>query len=99
MGQGITKTDITFENCRFHRATPVTKDKKVFLIVNFQEETGTFQVSQYESTLVTGKLLIPKKLKSTEITKFSHISKNDIAMKTKDIYKELRLRGYNYRYF
>lgn len=52
-----------------------------------------FEITENEQTVVTGKIS-----DAPEEKECGHFVEgdNDILLKTKDVYKELRLRGYNY---
>lgn len=94
MSKGVIDSEVVFENCKFHRATALSKDKESKLNVTIQPGTGRFEVSERDLALVTGKVFVPDKL---TVAKLDTNRNNDVTLNTKDVYKELRLRGYNYR--
>lgn len=93
--QGILDSVVVFENCKFLRATTLIREKRVILTVMIQPGSGFFEVTENSLVLVTGKLTVPRKI--TTIPVNLDLPEDSIAMQNKDVYKELRLRGYNYR--
>nr|AMK38868.1 fatty acid synthase 1 [Colaphellus bowringi] len=84
---------VTFRNCRFIRATNVPLDGSVALDVTIQP-SGHFEVLEGESIVVAGEITIEQREKAIE--RLPVIPSDSNMMNSKDIYKELRLRGYNY---
>uniref|UniRef100_A0A146M080 Fatty acid synthase n=1 Tax=Lygus hesperus TaxID=30085 RepID=A0A146M080_LYGHE len=94
-GQLFTEMDIVFEDVRFLRATNISKDGSVELVVSIQK-TGSFEVTEGGAAIVTGKAYVPQDV-TKEMTSVKFESSGEYPMSSKDIYKELRLRGYNYK--
>lgn len=98
---GILMTSLTvvFENCRFMRATTVPKRDKLNLVSMIQKETGNFEVIEGDSVVCSGRVYLIND--ADEVVNWVKLSddyhKQEIKLKTKDIYKELRLRGYHYK--
>lgn len=67
----------------------------VELVVSIQK-TGNFEVSEGGTAIVTGRAYVPQNV-AKEMTSVELKTSEDFPMSTKDIYKELRLRGYNYK--
>lgn len=44
-GQPYTEIPIVFENVKFHRATNIPKDGRIYLVVMVQKVSGNFEVS------------------------------------------------------
>ncbi|XP_072311635.1 fatty acid synthase [Eucyclogobius newberryi] len=101
LGMVLDTTPVTFEDVAIHRATILPRSGSVQLQVLLMPATHAFEVSENGNLTVSGKVRLP------EDTEFNlggdHImTANDIEndtklkMKSPDIYKELRLRGYDY---
>lgn len=99
-GQSIEKTPVEFENVTLHRATIMNNDTAVKFEVQLMESTGEFTISEGGSIVVDGRIFAPEssplKLQSLLSTIDSRKSNDAIELSSKDIYKELRLRGYDY---
>lgn len=87
--------DVEFENVKFLRATSLGPGITVRLTVVIHAGTGDFEVSENRTAVMTGNV---KVLTSGEPLNLSQWIKSDqsIVLNSKDFYKELRLRGYNY---
>lgn len=102
LGAVMDSTPVTFEDVTIHRATILPKTGSVQLQVNLMPATNKFEVSENGNLAVSGKVSI---LEDAALESFhSQINKevasdSDPKMKLKalDIYKELRLRGYDYQ--
>lgn len=91
------KTPIVLEDVVFHRATIMPKDGSVKFGLNFFEGTGLFEICEGGSLAVSGKIHIPESVATQQLDLY--IPKQDMSgllLRTNDIYKELRLRGYDY---
>ncbi|KAM4715440.1 fatty acid synthase isoform 2-T2 [Anableps anableps] len=94
-------TPINFEDVKIHRATILPKTGSVQLEVHLMPATNKFEVSENGNLVVSGKVSI---LEDADLHSFQvHINQkgekiNDCSMilKSHDVYKELRLRGYDY---
>ncbi|CAI6352158.1 unnamed protein product [Macrosiphum euphorbiae] len=97
-GELYSEVPVVFENVRFQRATNIPKDGNVEFIVMVQKGSGTFEVVESGAPVVTGRLYIPTDVNNEMIDMPPHPDEpNDTDLNIKDIYKELRLRGYNYK--
>ncbi|XP_066251999.1 fatty acid synthase-like, partial [Euwallacea similis] len=94
----IEKQSIVFENCRFLRACQLTRNAKNYLklTVMLQKRSGLFEITENDVVIMTGtvcdgnkdiRLNLPQNIEEM----------NGDSLSLKDIYKELRLRGYNYK--
>lgn len=96
-GADMEKTPVVIENAVFHRATILPKDGSVKFGVNFFDGTGAFEICEGGSLAVSGKISIPEKIENEELPLYDlEQDKTGIPMNTSDVYKELRLRGYDY---
>uniref|UniRef100_A0A3B4B6A9 Fatty acid synthase n=1 Tax=Periophthalmus magnuspinnatus TaxID=409849 RepID=A0A3B4B6A9_9GOBI len=99
LGMVLDTTPVIFEDVAIHRATILPRNS-VQLEVRLMPATHTFEVSE-NGNLTVSKVKLPE---DTEIQSLGHhiMSANDIEsdpklkLKAPDIYKELRLRGYDY---
>ncbi|KAJ8958013.1 hypothetical protein NQ318_002015, partial [Aromia moschata] len=89
--------DIIFENCQFLRPTIVPSSGELNLEVMILIGSGYFEVTDGETPLVTGKVS-PSSNVQVEFVKMADctFTTNGKPLQSKDIYKEFRLRGYNY---
>uniref|UniRef100_A0A4W6DNU3 Fatty acid synthase n=1 Tax=Lates calcarifer TaxID=8187 RepID=A0A4W6DNU3_LATCA len=102
LGAVMEGTPVTFEDVTIHRATILPKTGSVQLEVHLMPATSKFEVSENGNLAVSGKMRI---LEDAALDSFrSQLSQqaatgdDDPRMKltAHDIYKELRLRGYDY---
>ncbi|XP_043664577.1 fatty acid synthase-like [Vespula pensylvanica] len=96
-----TETSVVMENVIFNRAITVPKQGKVRMIVMIQKGSGKFEVVEGGTAIVTGIIRLVTNL-SKEKVPLDVINRNFDAdneeeeLEEKDIYKELKLRGYQY---
>ncbi|XP_046888952.1 fatty acid synthase isoform X1 [Hypomesus transpacificus] len=102
LGVVMETTPVTFEDVTIHRATILPKTGSVQLEVRLMPATNKFEVSENGNLTVSGKvsLLEEAALDSFHAQIGQPIAKDNSDPKLKltagDIYKELRLRGYDY---
>ncbi|XP_020494498.2 fatty acid synthase [Labrus bergylta] len=102
LGVVMETNPITFEDVTIHRATILPKNGSVQLEVRLMPATNKFEVSENGNLTVSGKvsLLQDAALDSfhSQISQQTTNDDSDPKMKltAPDIYKELRLRGYDY---
>ncbi|XP_018311540.1 fatty acid synthase [Mycetomoellerius zeteki] len=93
-----TTVPIVFRDVKFIRATNLLKNNAVKLYIAIQTD-GKFEITEGDSVVVTGTVyeaLNPEE----EMIPINILSENydeDEDMTARDIYKELKLRGYQYR--
>ncbi|XP_067208438.1 fatty acid synthase-like [Linepithema humile] len=90
---------IVFENVKFIRATHFPKEGPVYLTIMVQKATGKFEVMEGDNAVVTGTVREPTDITKEKLPRQFLNQEDDNeeeVMNTKDIYKELRLRGYQY---
>lgn len=93
-GTTYDKLPVVMEDVVLHRATILPADGTVKLGINFFDGTGRFEISEGGSMAVSGKISIPEDIDSEELDLESLTGTGH--METNDVYKELRLRGYDY---
>uniref|UniRef100_A0A673J2Q0 Fatty acid synthase n=1 Tax=Sinocyclocheilus rhinocerous TaxID=307959 RepID=A0A673J2Q0_9TELE len=89
LGAVMEHTPVTFEDVTIHRATILPKTGSVQLEVRLMPATNHFEVSENGNLAVSGEFPLNKPMA---------VDKEDskLLLKAGDIYKELRLRGYDY---
>ncbi|XP_073345432.1 fatty acid synthase isoform X2 [Pagrus major] len=102
LGVVMENTPVSFEDVTIHRATILPKTGSVQLEVRLMPATNKFEVSENGNLAVSGKVSI---LEDAALDLFhrqiSHQAGQDngdpkMKLTANDIYKELRLRGYDY---
>lgn len=86
--------EIEFSEVKFLRATAMPKDQDIELLIIIQKGTGSFEICEGTEAVVTGFCKMGEDSKLITI----NVPENDelINLPTRDFYKELRLRGYQY---
>ncbi|XP_030757326.1 fatty acid synthase [Sitophilus oryzae] len=90
---------VLLENLQFHRATIMPKEGSVKFLINIFDGTGDFELCEGGSVAVTGKISVPEDItkETLNLSKPSVKQEQDVLpLNSGDIYKELRLRGYDY---
>ncbi|XP_052751905.1 fatty acid synthase-like [Galleria mellonella] len=99
MGQLFDKLSVVFENVCFLRATNIPSEGFITFIISIHKESGDFEVVESGAPIVTGRIYIKQNVGQDYrvLPKVPEVSGPNIKhMLTKDFYKELRLRGYQY---
>ncbi|XP_044740690.1 fatty acid synthase-like [Chrysoperla carnea] len=100
-GELIENFAVEFEDIQFLRATNIPKNNTITLTVMIQKGTGNFEILESGSVVVTGRIKrIPHESnKLLRLPKVKPIINDDdkLPLNSRDVYKELRLRGYNYQ--
>lgn len=101
-GQFHDKIPVEFENVVLQRATILPRNGQVKFVIRMMETSGEFSISEGGAIVATGKALVPEE----PVMKMGHILDEAVAeankdgdvinLSAKDIYKELRVRGYDY---
>ncbi|KYN04771.1 Fatty acid synthase [Cyphomyrmex costatus] len=97
-GLMYTTIPIVFCDVKFIRATHLSKNDDVELYISIQTD-GKFEITEGDSVVVTGTVyetLNPEQ-EMIAINPLSGDSDEDEVMTLRDIYKELKLRGYQYK--
>lgn len=92
------KLPVVFENIQFHRATIMPKDGVVKFYINIMEGSGNFEIVEGGSIAASGRIYEPEDIKKEmlDIPKPFEIQEDLLPLSENDIYKDLRLRGYDY---
>ncbi len=88
---------IKFSEVHFHRATMLDEQGSVELKVRYSSATHLFEVTEKDDLVASGSVLSGDEIVLPEVYKsVQDKTEKIIFLETADIYKELRLRGYNY---
>jgi fatty acid synthase, animal type len=97
LGKDVQKTAVVLEDVIFHRATILPKDGTIKFGISISTYSGTFEICESGSLVVSGKISIPENVEKEQLSlKFTEKETKGLPLNTNDIYKELRLRGYDY---
>lgn len=101
LGMVLDHTPVTFEDVAIHRATILPKSGSVQLEVRLMPATHRFEVSENGNLAVSGKVSLSEDLEAHTqdlkvMTAKNMASDPKLKLMAPDIYKELRLRGYDY---
>lgn len=89
---------VVLENIVFHRATILPKDGSVKFGLNFFDGSGKFEICEGGSLAVSGVIRVPENIENEELPldALDYDKKCGLMLDRSDVYKELRLRGYDY---
>ncbi|KAF7386952.1 hypothetical protein HZH66_011404 [Vespula vulgaris] len=90
---------VVFENVQFQRATIIPKEGSVKFLINIFDGSGDFEICEGGSVTVTGKIRLPDDIEKEQLNLPAPTTQDESALmelNTKDVYKDLRLRGYDY---
>lgn len=91
------KTPVVLEDVVFHRPTILQKDGAVKFGINFFDGSGRFELCESGALTVSGKIYVPEDIElATLQLEDLEEDKSGLPMNMSDVYKELRLRGYDY---
>ncbi|XP_026499944.2 fatty acid synthase [Vanessa tameamea] len=95
----VEETPVILENVQFKRATIMSRDAPVRFLINVLEGTGEFEVCEGGGVAVTGFVRVADDPAAERLPAAAEPARAEpdlLPLVTDDIYKELRLRGYNY---
>ncbi|XP_055919370.1 fatty acid synthase [Eupeodes corollae] len=96
-GFDFHRTPVIIENVVFHRATILNKENVVKFGINFFDGSGDFEICEGGTLTVSGKISVAEKVSNEELPQQIQEANNPpMELKLNDVYKELRLRGYDY---
>lgn len=90
------KTAIVMENVVFHRPTISPKEGSVKLSISFLEGSDQFNISENGTLAMSGKIYFPDDVRAAQLSLNPLSADTDELLNENDVYKELRLRGYDY---
>ncbi|KAG8225765.1 hypothetical protein J437_LFUL005724, partial [Ladona fulva] len=104
-GKLFTELPVVFEDVRFLRATNIPKEGTLLFNVMIMKGTGNFEIVEGGVATVTGRIYVPENVESEFAPPYSEEEEAEdrddqnpynMPLSSADVYKELRLRGYNY---
>ncbi|KAJ9600111.1 hypothetical protein L9F63_009587 [Diploptera punctata] len=102
-GNSRIEEPVIFKNLRFHRATNIPKEGNIEFTIALQRVSGKFEIMEGGAIVVSGRVHSPEDISQEMVDVESleeELEKKQvnglIDLNSRDIYKELRLRGYNY---
>ncbi|KAF2894511.1 hypothetical protein ILUMI_11662, partial [Ignelater luminosus] len=98
--EDFEKMPVVIQDVEFLRATVLSKEEPVKFLINIFEGSGRFEICQSESVCVSGKISVPEDIDNEIIDLPKPFVKPELgllSLSKLDVYKELRLRGYDYR--
>uniref|UniRef100_A0A336MQ27 Fatty acid synthase n=1 Tax=Culicoides sonorensis TaxID=179676 RepID=A0A336MQ27_CULSO len=97
--ENLERAAVVMENVVFHRATIMPKEGSVKFGITFFNGTGQFEICESGTLAVSGKIYVPEDIEREELPlePLQLEDKVNIELDSSDIYKELRLRGYDYQ--
>ncbi|KAG5306378.1 FAS synthase, partial [Pseudoatta argentina] len=100
-GTDFERLPVVFENMRFQRATIISKEGTVKFSITIFEGTGDFEICEAGAIVVSGNVRASETIEKDQLKlpppPIPPTDEETLPLNTKDIYKELRLRGYEYR--
>ncbi|KAL1444886.1 hypothetical protein MTO96_029426, partial [Rhipicephalus appendiculatus] len=98
IGKPLDQLAVLFEDVFIHRAIPLPKGGCVRFLVNVMPLTGEFEVSEAGTVVATGHVRVAEEGEKLLDQEPPCVPAETVAyeLEAADIYKELRLRGYEY---
>ncbi|GJQ79755.1 hypothetical protein Trydic_g23232 [Trypoxylus dichotomus] len=97
LDKSMGKMRIAFENVRFIRGATIPKEGGLTFLVSIQIGTNDFEIVEGGSTIVKGRIYEMHPGDVLTDLPVLEIPEIDICMTSEDIYKEFKVRGYQYR--
>ncbi|KAL0116142.1 hypothetical protein PUN28_011183 [Cardiocondyla obscurior] len=100
-GTDFEQLPVVFENVRFQRATIMPKEGTVKFSITIFKGTGDFEICEAGTIVVSGNIRASEAIEKDQLKlpppPTPPSDEEVLPLNSKDIYKELRLRGYEYR--
>lgn len=98
-GADFERLPVVFENVRFQRATIMPKEGTVKFSIIIFKGTGDFEICENNAVVVSGNIRVSEDIEKDQLKlpPLPFTNEKALPLNTKDVYKELRLRGYEYR--
>lgn len=94
-GQNFNALCVEFENVKFLRATSLSPKVLVALTIVIHISSGDFEVTEGTTAVMSGNVKVVKEFDVLDTSEWNK-EENSTVLTSKEFYKELRLRGYNY---
>ncbi|XP_060080138.1 fatty acid synthase-like [Ylistrum balloti] len=95
-GQMYEDMPVLFEDINIHQATILPDNGKVKLDVTVMETTGEFEISENGTLTVSGRVTMLEETNQVKENASRDLKMAGPVLTSSDVYKELRLRGYDY---
>lgn len=98
-GKSFEDMPVIIENVNFLRATIMPKEGTVKFLINIFDGTGEFELCENGSVAVSGRIRLPEDIKKEQLDLpelTPAVSSEMLELNASDVYKDLRLRGYDY---
>lgn len=94
-----TSFPVEFRKVRLFRAIMMSRHKPSQMVVKYVKESGEFEVLEGGSVCCSGYVCIPDDPSTAELEAVvkPHTEPDALSLNAKDIYKEFRVRGYDYQ--
>ena len=97
LNKPVNAFSVEFRDVYFLRATIINLEKELTLTCRLDEETGRFEVKERDVVVVHGFIFLDPEFDGELPHFIPEKSADDVFdIKSKDLYKELRVRGYDY---
>ncbi|XP_074648828.1 fatty acid synthase-like isoform X2 [Tubulanus polymorphus] len=97
MNQMYEQLPVELEDVSIHRATILPKSGSVKFEVTIMQGTGEFEIIESGGLVASGKIrALEGAVHSTTYQSIEETEKDLLRLQAEDVYKELRLRGYDY---
>ncbi|GFR04445.1 fatty acid synthase, partial [Trichonephila clavata] len=88
---------VVFEDVTIHRATILSKTEMITFAVYITYIERKFEISERGSIVCTGRVNVLEETKHKDSTQcFKDMDFKNLSLDTRDVYKEFKLRGYEY---
>ena len=96
----FSECPIKFTEVAIERATVMMPSKPTSFMVRMNEDTGVFEVRDGDTVVVSGRMQLgPEEINNVIERKANDMNSSTTLLNSIDIYKELRVRGYDYDSF
>ncbi|XP_039309372.1 fatty acid synthase-like [Solenopsis invicta] len=99
-GINFERLPVEFQDVRFQRATFMSKEETVKFSITIFEGTGDFEICEAGTIVASGNVYVSEAIAKDQLEllppSITPIDDEILPLTSEDIYKELRLRGYEY---
>lgn len=100
-GIDFEQLPVVLENLCFQRATIMPKEGAIEFSINIMEGTGDFEICEADTIVASGNIRVSEDVDKDNLKLAPPptplADRDTLSLNAEDIYKELRLRGYEYR--
>jgi len=93
------RLSVIFENVWFQRITFLPENKTIKFFIKLFEGKGDFEIVEANTIVASGNIRAAETIEKNQPNSSLPISPTELLLNNEDIYKELRLRGYEYNGF